>query len=359
MESADSYLFEYIKNLSDEVKLLKRENVELKNQINVICQSFREAVEAQNDMVNEINNLWDGTQILLDRTRNAPYELCDPDSEFRFFRPHFESQDETIRKIVEEKRSLARFGDGEFQIMGNQKGNVKYQRYDARLAQRMIEVLHSDMPELIIAIANNYGSLESYALGCDDAIRRYMTDDIRKMHSSLLETERIYADAYLTRFYVMYKDNMTDAPVRRLEKLKSIWEKRNVISVEGALTRLGAGNDLFDNTKSFRRIIAPATSSFDRYDELLEASLKYAEQDTLFLIAIGPSAGVLAYDLTLNGYQALDVGHIDLEYEWYLAGQGVRVSVPDRYNFELVEMDHVEDLAADDPYYREILVSLA
>ena len=38
----------------------------------------------------------------------------------------------------------------------------------------------------------------------------------------------------------------------------------------------------------------------------------------IILIALGPTATVLAYEFCKNGYQALDIGHMDVEYEWYL-----------------------------------------
>ena len=50
---------------------------------------------------------------------------------------------------------------------------------------------------------------------------------------------------------------------------------------------------------------------------------------------MGPTATVLAYDLSRAGYQAIDIGHLDLEYEWFLRGEGVRVEVPGKYNNEL------------------------
>ena len=169
----------------------------------------------------------------------------------------------------------------------------------------------------------------------------------------MLERDRIYYDAYVLRPYVMYKDNMTDAPRRRFEQLKKIWENRAVILVEGAQTRAGIGNDLFDGAREVRRILAPATSSFDRYDDILRAALKHAEDDTLFLIAMGPSAGVLAYDLTVEGYQALDIGHLDLEYEWFLAGKG-ETTVPYKYNNETEGGNEVEEL--HDPVYESQII---
>ena len=72
--------------------------------------------------------------------------------------------------------------------------------------------------------------------------------------------------------------------------------------------------------------------------------MKYADQVDLFVLAIGPSSGVLACDLTERGSQAVDVGHIDLEYEWFLAGKGVRVPVPYKYNNEVEGGEQVEDI---------------
>ena len=36
------------------------------------------------------------------------------------------------------------------------------------------------------------------------------------------------------------------------------------------------------------------------------------------LAALGPTATILASDMCDNGYQMVDIGHIDVEYMWYL-----------------------------------------
>lgn len=38
------------------------------------------------------------------------------------------------------------------------------------------------------------------------------------------------------------------------------------------------------------------------------------------MISLGPTATVLAYDLFKAGYQAIDFGHVDVEYEWWRMG---------------------------------------
>ena len=182
-----------------------------------------------------------------------------------------------------------------------------------------------------------------------------MTREVRLRHRELLSLDKIYSDTYMTRAYVMYNDCFTDAPKKRFEALKTIWENKKIMIVEGAQTRLGVGNDLFDNATSIRRVLAPATNSFDRYEEILEYCKEHGTEADLFILAIGPSSGVLAFDLSKIGYQAVDVGHIDLEYEWFLAGKGERVSVPNKYNNEVVGGDNVAEFF-DERYETQIAV---
>lgn len=60
------------------------------------------------------------------------------------------------------------------------------------------------------------------------------------------------------------------------------------------------------------------------------------------LLALGPTASVLAYDLARQGYQAVDIGHADLSYEWMLRGNHNKV--PDKYSNEAPEGYMVEEI---------------
>lgn len=280
-------------------------------------------------------------------------------SENESFQPKFRSDEETIRQIVEEKKSLGRFGDGEFAIAFDIQ-RQKFQRTDPKLRDRIRQVItQTDNSSLLIGIANNYGSLERYNAQSADAIKMYLTEETRKQHLSLLSPDRVYSDAYITRPYVIYKDVFTNAPEKRFNSLKKIWENKRIIIVEGAQTRLGIGNDLFHNAEMVRRILAPATDSFDRYDDIFKKCKECCSMADLFLLAIGPSSGVLAYDLSKQGIQAIDVGHIDMEYEWYLAGQGIRTVVPNKYNNEILGDENVCDASLPEEYYEEIIADFS
>ena len=84
--------------------------------------------------------------------------------------------------------------------------------------------------------------------------------------------------------------------------------------MEGEQTKLGIGNDLFDNAKNIKRIIAPAENAYKKIEEIIKLCKKL-DSDTLFLCALGPTATVLSYRLAKLGYQSIDIGHIDIDVE--------------------------------------------
>lgn len=286
---------------------------------------------------------------------NVIFELADNrELEQTYFFPKIASGQKAIDRIVEEGCSMARFGDGEFSVIAGRIRHRFQTVEDENLAARLREVLNSDDGRLLIGLANNYGNLDKYTDQAKREIRSYMRPEIRREHMLLLNTDRQYYDAYVTRPYVMYADNKTDAPARRFEQLKRIWDKRKCVFVEGGCTGLGVGNDLFDNASEIRRILGPAQDAFMAYDRLLECCMEQ-DKDSLFLLALGPAATVLTYDLCRAGYQAVDVGHVDLEYEWFLAGEGRRTKVGDKYNNELP--DGQEPVPLDSPEYKAQIIA--
>lgn len=87
---------------------------------------------------------------------------------------------------------------------------------------------------------------------------------------------------------------------------------------------------MFETARSVKRILAPARDAYDKYAEIMEAACKQ-DKDALYLIALGPTATILAYDLHKTGRQAIDVGHVDIEYEWFLMGATKKVAIENKY----------------------------
>lgn len=267
------------------------------------------------------------------QSENAIYELSDPRNSVDFFYPHIENQDVLLDKLINERKSLARFGDGEFSLM-DLVPRQRFQQPHPELAQKLIETITANEERLLVGIADNYGDLSKYTEQAKLEIRSYMTYETREKHSKFLSENKTYYDAYISRPYMMYRDKENAG--QRFIKLKKLWEQRDIIIIEGFYSRLGVGNDLFNNAKSIKRILGPANNAFDKYYEILNYASSQVNKDALFLLALGPSATAMAYDLTKCGYQAIDIGHIDLEYEWYMQGATTRTSVTNKANNEFI-----------------------
>lgn len=264
---------------------------------------------------------------------------------------------ETVDSIINNKASICRFGDGEFSIMAG-ASRQGFQRQDENLAKRLIEVINCKDENCLIAIADNYGTLDEYSYMSKNEIRYYMTDEVRRQHAKFLDKDRKYYNAYITTPYMLYSDRNTDNPERRFKALKKIWEDKSIIIIEGRLSRLGVGNDLFEHADSVIRILGPAEHAFDKYDELLKSAIKVGErfnkEKALFIIALGPTATVLAYDLHKEGFQALDLGHIDNDYEYYLNKASERYAITGKYVNNITEESDVQDIK-DNEYESQIV----
>ena len=60
--------------------------------------------------------------------------------------------------------------------------------------------------------------------------------------------------------------------------LKKIWNSKNILIIEGEKSRLGMGNDLFDNAKSIKRIICPSINAFHVYDKIIKKVINLNEK---------------------------------------------------------------------------------
>ena len=231
---------------------------------------------------------------------------------------------ELLHRILAERCSLCRYGDGEFEIMLHRE-RPWFQKVDNKLAERLRAVIVSKRKDIIVAVADNFGTLEKYKDNAADDIRKYMVPN-RKDITSLLDSDCVYYDAYVSRPYIIYKDQVKADEIFKL--FKQIWQDREVILVEGKTARIGVGNDLFYGAKKIERIECPEKDAWDMYEDILQTVKEKARYETLICISLGPTATVLACDLAAAGYQALDIGQLDNEYEWYIRGAGNRIPIP-------------------------------
>lgn len=265
---------------------------------------------------------------------------------------YIRSSNDLLQKIIAKECSLCRFGDGEFELIRGKKRSF-FQQVNQELSFRLGEVLKSKEENTIIAIANNFGNLACYTEEAADAIREYLSEGTRAEIMDLLDEQRTYYDAYVSRPYMIYKDKAHAKKIFTL--FKKVWNNRRLLIVEGSYTRTGVGNDLFFGADSVRRIICPNTNAFDYYERILKTVLRNIHEGDLVLIALGPTATVLAFDLAKQGIQALDIGQLDNEYEWFLRGAMQRIEIPGKGVSELEWCRSPEDVEEDVIYLSQII----
>lgn len=319
-----------------------RELSELRNENRLL----RMAIEDINTRLMELDRASGiNTMIFAHTLDNIGWEINDPRFREKLWYPKIMSVKATIDVIAEQGKSIARFGDGEFGIIyGIQRW--RFQKNSEKLAYRLKEVLQSQEDCCMVGLSDWYGELSGWGSKEVNAARFYLTPEVREQHYALLNPHRIYANARISR----------SAKEEDFIELKRIWEGRDCIFVEGFQTRMGVGNDLFDNACSIARILCPAENAFDHYEEIYHEVLKQPK-NRLILIALGPTASVLAYDLALQGYQAVDIGHADLCYEWMRRGDINHGKVYGKYSNEAPEGYNVEEIH-DAAYEAQIIADI-
>lgn len=266
--------------------------------------------------------------------------------------PVVKSIDETIDKLINERLSISRFGDGEFFLILEKK-DIFFQKYDIELRQRLIEILKSENPKVLIGLPGGYHSLKDLT----NKSKLFWRSNIVWIYPRLrryLNLRKEYYNSFITRPYIEFINKENRGIY--FEKIMKLWEGREILLIEGTKSKLGIGNNLFHNAKNVERILAPATDAFRVHKQLLKAVSDF-ERSKIVLIALGPTATVLAYDIALLGFQAIDTGNLDIEYEWFLRKTSSKVKIPGKYTNEASGGRDVEDID-DVDYKRQVILNI-
>ena len=170
--------------------------------------------------------------------------------------------------------------------------------------------------------------------------------------AKFINKNKPYYSSTITRFYIDYKNK--NGVSKYIKKLKKIWDQKDVVIVEGEKSRVGIGNDLFNNVKTIKRIICPYINAYNMYNDIINSITRNVQKNKLILIALGPTATLLAYDLYKLGYQSIDIGHIDIEYEWYLRKAKTKIKIENKYVSEVLGKDRFSRVK-DIKYYDSII----
>lgn len=257
----------------------------------------------------------------------------------------------TVELIIKKRKSLSRFGDGEFMWMSGEKLS-SFQDYSPAFAGDLIKAFKSKNENLLIGISrgvfdaskcNLYAKMHWKIIGADFLPRLI----------KFIDRNRIYCDASITRPYIDYRDRKYSKEI--FDLLKCIWDKKDIVIVEGEKTKLGMGNDLLNNAKSIRRIICPAENAYNKLEEIKDSIRINVSKETLILGALGPTASILAAQLCEEGYQFVDIGHVDVEYMWFQKHAILREPIEGKYVNESGIKTCSDIYDNDDSYVQSII----
>lgn len=272
-----------------------------------------------------LTDIWNTSWSIALSAREKTYSFTDSIYSRLHRRPVVKGIEETLNKMIMSGCSVSRFGDGEMKHVYGKE--TWFQHQNSQLRQRLQDILLNNQEGLIVCVPSIFGNLSGFT----ESDRNYWHSHIiryRRLWYQFLDCRQPYYDAFISRCYMPYRDKGKSAHFFDLWKL--LWKNRDILILEGEKTRLGVGNDLFLHAKSIRRVLCPNTQAFSFYDQLLAETLKY-DHNILVLIALGPTATVLAADLSRYGYQAIDIGHLDIEYEWFLQRAQCKVPIENKF----------------------------
>ena len=224
------------------------------------------------------------------------------------------SIDETLDELLRTEKSMVRFGDGEIVMIKGK--NLMLQQASPEIATGLASILGYQYDDLLVTIPGIFDTLSDHR----KESRQFWKDHLffcRKTYETYCNPNRTYGTTFVSRCYYYAEDRSNCG--RWFEKVKKLWENKDIVVVEGTKTHNGVGNDLLDGAKSVERIICPPKDAYGSIDRILDACKEY-DKNKLFLLSVGVAAKFIALELFQQGYRVLDIGNMDLEYEWFVRG---------------------------------------
>ncbi|KRN19268.1 hypothetical protein IV79_GL001641 [Pediococcus claussenii] len=261
-------------------------------------------------------------------------------------------REQTIEYLIKNKASIARFGSGEFNLING--AGISFQEYSEELAVRLRNILAvQSNSNFVLGVPDIFDGLDNL----NEAAQKFWAGNLNKWEDfyNQMLTADWYGNSFMTRPYIDLKDKSQASA--HFKNLKRLWDSQNILIVEGKNSRSGVGNDLFDNAKSIERIIVPSKNAFAKLSEI-EQSIQSHGSDKLVLLMIGPTAKVVAHDLSKQGFWLIDMGHIDSEYEWFKMGAEKKVQISGKHTAEFNNDTDIH-LEPNSKYDQQVIVDLS
>ena len=214
------------------------------------------------------------------------------------------SKKESMRLILDQRKSFVRTGDGECKIIMGL--NQPFQKYNVEIAEGLIRILRNENDNLLVGINGNYYT-SLYSMGNPYFYRRYGYD-LRQVYEKYIDPEKVYIHAAITG-YQFGKEKSVEC-IEQYELWREAFRDQNIIIVcgEGILDKLEY--DVFELASSKQFIYGPRKNAWDVHEELIKKIKEKATKNDIIIFILGMAGKVMILELTELGYTCWDVGHL-------------------------------------------------
>lgn len=208
------------------------------------------------------------------------------------------SAEKTVEKIVQERLSLIRFGDGEFFLING--NDIHYQIYSKLLSQCLDEIITSYstnmVPNYLVCMPKKYFECNSFSIARNRVLVKSWVRP-RFMYQERYDTNVVYGDAFLFQ-----KGN---------ESIYSkIWDRddiKHILFVHNNPKYAEIFSKKYCKEVTYVRV--PTKNAFESRESILNTIKKRASSADMVLISAGPCAKYLAAELSKCGIWVIDTGH--------------------------------------------------
>ncbi len=220
----------------------------------------------------------------------------------------FISAQESLEDLIKNGKSLARFSDGEFELVvgaGIYPPDSDWcQKWSPNLRKDLIAALSSTDPRLLVAVAPPTTFLASRESIHSIPFEYNMWVDMRRLLWKHLSPDTTYGHSHM---FIQ-----ANCPDLDWNQMRSFFQKKNIVIATGNVQKLAS---LKLGQRNFF-IECGTENAYERKEKIKESIRELFRQEnlskteTLVLLSLGPTAGIIAHQMLDDGICIWDTGHI-------------------------------------------------
>lgn len=214
------------------------------------------------------------------------------------------SEHDTIRYLLEKKCSIARYGDGELKLCFGK--SAISQKATRGIKNDLRKILKSKNPNCLIGIPR----IKERTTWVSERKRIFWNKYKQDQFYRLYDSKKQYGSAFVTRGDAAPEIDNWDY----YELVKQLWLNKPTILIQGEFQRFNKSLTLLGCSSVLYTMCEARRDAYKDIPDLISYIKRNVEKGTVVVISLGPAATVLAYELSLLGIQALDLGHMGQFY---------------------------------------------